>query len=266
MPGKDITTLYKYKELTKKSLAHFEDMTRNNRIWFSSPLQFNDPFDCRRMYDTDNTREEIVFRKASVIAKHKNIPIKEAFSKANEEIPIKACDLEKWQERQLEWHSHRLANTGILCFSAVHDHFIMWTHYAKNHTGICFAISVQDTDAEDQINFIAKAQPVEYSDRCPVINFVQDSAMEIVRKVFFTKASPFRYEQEWRIVEYDKKAGLRSIPRGIISKVFLGCNIEKTAKERVINACIDYDGKIEIVQAELDPKTYGLKMIPEKIV
>ncbi len=258
--------LYKYKDISGDGVEYFEDMLRNNRVWFSSPLNFNDPFDCRCVYDVRNTREEIVLRKAAFLNKRNGASLSNALVEAENEIPSDERELERWQKQQIDGHSRRAANTGILCLTQVYDNFIMWTHYAKDHTGICIKFHVRDTRAEDHIDFIAGALPIDYADRCPQINFVKDAPIDIVRKAFLTKATPFRHEFEWRIVKYDQCAGLKPIPEGIISEVILGCQVDPAVRERVVNACEEYDGDVDIVQASLDPETYGLQMEVERTV
>ena len=167
-------TLYKYKDLSGEGIGHVEDMLRNNRLWYSSPLNFNDPFDCRCVFDIGNTREEIVFRKAAFLAKRNGITLADALAQADGEIPTEPRELEHWQTQQIEGHSRRAANTGILCLTSLCDNFIMWTHYAKNHTGICIQFRARDVSEEEHLDFIAAAQPVEYADRCPMINIVRD--------------------------------------------------------------------------------------------
>jgi hypothetical protein len=125
---------------------------------------------------------------------------------------------------------------------------------------------VGDEREESQLEFIAEAQPIEYADRCPLINFVRDDRVEIVRKAFLTKTSPYRYEAEWRIVRYDDGPGLKAIPVGIIGAVILGVQIESTTRNRVIQACAEYDGDVDIVKASLDPQTYGLRLELERTV
>ena len=142
----------------------------------------------------------------------------------------------------------------------------MWTHYAKDHTGICIQFRVRDVTEEEHVDFIAAAQPVEYADRCPVIDVIRDGNVDVVRKAFLTKSTSFRYEREWRIVLLDQGPGLKPIPKGIIGAVILGCQIDPGARDRVINACAEYDGDVEIVQATLDPETYGLTMNLKKTV
>jgi hypothetical protein len=253
------TVLYKYKDISGDGLAHFEDMLRNNRVWFSSPKDFNDPFDCRRAYDIRNTREQVVLRKAEVLTK-RGTQLNEAVAKANQEIPKQPVELEGWQEEQIAGHNRRLANSAILCLTDVCDNQIMWTHYAAYHTGVCIVFCIRDLQDDSQIRFIAEAQPIEYSDRCPLVNFVQDSGAEIVSKVFLTKATPYHYEREWRVIRYDDGPGLKAIPKGIVGGVILGVQMKTEVRQRVMQACADYEGEIDIFQAQLDPYTYGLQL------
>jgi hypothetical protein len=142
----------------------------------------------------------------------------------------------------------------------------MWAHYANSHTGICIEFRFRSTDEESHVNFIAEAQRIDYSDRCPLINFIRDDQFEIVRKAFLTKATPYSYELEWRIVRYGDGPGLKPIPEGIIGAVILGVQIDDGMRNRVIRACAEYDGDVEVVRASLDPHSYGLRFELEQTV
>lgn len=266
MSHDDPIALYKYKDLSGDGIGHVEDMLGNNQLWYSSPLNFNDPFDCRCVFNIRNTREELVFRKAAFLVKHNGMTLADALAQADGDIPTGPQEVEQWQEQQIEGPSRQAANTSILCLTPVCDDFTMWTHYAKNHTGICIQFRVRDVSEEEHLNFIAAAHAIEYADRCPMINIVRDETVDIVRKAFLTKSTPFRYEREWRIVRMNQSPGLKSIPKGIVDAVILGCQIDPAVRERVVNACAKYEGDVEIMQATLDPETYGLTMNLEKIV
>ena len=75
-------------------------MLRNNRLWFSSPMDFNDPFDCRCVYDIRNSREEIVLRKMEFLAR-KGMSLSDALVQAEQDIPQCPNELEEWQKQQL---------------------------------------------------------------------------------------------------------------------------------------------------------------------
>ncbi len=259
------TILYKYKDVTGNGIAHVEDMLRNNRLWFSSPKEFSDPFDCRCVYDVGNSREEIVLRKTAFLAR-RGTSLCDALAQAEQDIPEHADDVERWQRQQIEAHSRRAANTGILCLTLIPNNQVMWTHYAAWHTGICMQFRIRDEREVSHIEFIAAAQPIEYADRCPLINFVRDDRADIVRKAFLTKTSPYRYEAEWRMVRYDDGPSLKPIPTGIIGGVILGVRMNPKTRDRVIQACAEYDGDVDIVKASLDPQTYGLRLERERTV
>ncbi len=257
------TTLYKYKDTTGDGIEHVECILRDNEVWFASPLNFNDPFDCRCFFDVRNTREEIVSRKARFLIERKGYLQSDAIAEAEAEIPSSEDSVERWQMDQIKAHSRRTANSGMLCLTPICDNFLMWTHYAGYHRGICIRFSMR---TKAHLDFIGTAHPVEYVDYCPRINFARDNTVDIVRKAFFTKANRFRYECEWRIVHYDQGEGLKPIPAGIIDSVILGCQINPTDAERVINACAEYNGNVEIFRSKLNPETYGLSLTPENIV
>ena len=67
-------------------------------------------------------------------------------------------------------------------------------------------------------------------------------------------------------MRYDDVPGLKHIPTGIIGGVILGVQIESTTRDRVIQACAEYDGDVDIVKASLDPQMYGLRFELERIV
>lgn len=257
--------LYKYKDVTGDGIAHVEDMLRDNRLKFSSPLEFNDPFDCRCEYNITKSREVVVLRMTEFLARG-GATLCDALVQAEQEIPLHADELEEWQARKIAAHSHRAANTGILCLTPLCRSQVMWTHYAKWHRGVCIQFRVRDEREESQLDFIAEAQPIEYADRCPRINFMRDDRVEIVRKAFLTKTRPYSYEAEWRIVRYDDGPGLKPIPTGIIGGVILGVQMEPTTRDRVIQACAEYEGDVDIVKASLDPETYGLQLELERTV
>lgn len=257
--------LYKYKDVTGKGIEHVEGMLCNNRAWFSSPDEFNDPFDCRRPYDVRNTRVQVVLRETEFLAR-KGSSLSEALAQAERDIPVDPGELEEWQRQRIEAHSCRAANTGILCFTTVPDDQLMWAHYAKCHTGVCLMFRVRDEHEDSQLDFIAEAQPIEYADHCPVINYVLDDRFVLVQKAFLTKGTAFSYEVERRIVRYNDGPGLKPIPRGIIGGVILGLRMEPSNRERVIRACAAYDGDVNIIRAELEPATYGLRFGLECVV
>jgi hypothetical protein len=260
------TVLYKYKDISGCGMSHFEDLLSSNRLWYSSPNDFNDPFDCRCVYDVNNTRESIVNRLVSYLMQRNGMSELDARNEAEREVSTGPQGVKVWQEDRIKLLSLQAANTGILCLTSSHQDFLMWTHYAGRHTGICIQFRISDQSDEGQLGFIAKAMRVEYSERCPIINLVAEESTEVVRKAFLTKAECFRHEQEWRQVRYGERSGMKDVPRGIVGAVILGCQIERKDRDRVVELCAAYESDIEIVAATLNPERYALAFELQDIV
>lgn len=251
--------LYKYKDVTGDGITHVEDMLSNNQIWFSSPTDFNDPFECGCKYDINNSREEVILRKSMFLVK-KGASISDAIAQAEEDIPQQSNNVKEWQRQQIETHTLRAANTAMLCLTPICDNQVMWSHYAKKHEGICIQFRPLEDKLDSHLDFLAKAQQVDYSIRCPTVNFMSDHREELFRKLLLTKSMPYHYEKEWRLVLYNDGPGLKPIPEGIIGAIILGIKTEQEIEDRVIKASAEYEGDIEIVRANLNPETYGLRL------
>jgi hypothetical protein len=85
--------LYKYKDVAGDGITHVEDMLRNNRVWFASPLEFSDPFDCRCVFAIKSDRDEVVWRKAAFL-QQQGATHEGALATAQLEIPRDARELE----------------------------------------------------------------------------------------------------------------------------------------------------------------------------
>ncbi len=68
---------------------------------------------------------------------------------------------------------------------------LMWSHYAKNHTGICLEFHVSN-------HLFLKAMPVSYEIKYP--QFHIDTMYEHATQVVLTKADCWRYEDEFRLI------------------------------------------------------------------
>lgn len=102
-----------------------------------------------------------------------------------------------------------LATTKIICLSARKDSVLMWSHYAESHCGI--ALEFYAPDGVDSPYKVAR--PVNYCDEVPSLFSEEElsdflsggSALthEIIDRILYAKAIPWRYEEEWRIATGD---------------------------------------------------------------
>jgi len=169
--------IYKYTSINKYL---FESLIRGE-LWFSSPSDFNDPFDSslpidfliesyKRTEGWETNRDLIVNEQARIVQ-----PLN--FSAKLEELRKKV---------------------GVCCFSSVNDNLIMWSHYANHHKGLLLKFDVAELGKHfNQIERVA------YTDKiCPVD---YDSPPEKLLTTLLTKKSThWKTEKEIRIVVENK--------------------------------------------------------------
>jgi hypothetical protein len=70
MPKPDPTVLYRYRGFSGRGIADLERMIVHRELYFSAPLKFNDPFDCRPVFDLQGTKAESLAYCKKVMRKH----------------------------------------------------------------------------------------------------------------------------------------------------------------------------------------------------
>jgi Protein of unknown function (DUF2971) len=176
-------------------------------LWFGSPLNFNDPFDCRNVLDTENTAEEI-FQYVSEFGGAK------LWNRARgKEIARK---LSKDQRGLLEvingGYLDVLAKVRMCCFSEINDHTLMWSHYADMHRGVCLVFDFS------RLTNSVRCVPIRvtYATVPQKYNFVRERvngknsptySSRFDATVLGTKTLEWQYEKEVRLIgeEPEKK-------------------------------------------------------------
>jgi hypothetical protein len=178
--------IFKYRTIdsTKKLLE-------NNSLWFSSPKDFNDPFDCQIIPDTNNTVEQI----EQYI--RKNTP----GTFTDKEIVAHAAKFQNeniWQDYMKIAADRCINSTGVCCFSKNKKNLLMWSHYADSHTGVCLKFDIlKDAD------FFHVILPVIYRQDYPVYNHLENSE-SFTTSMFLSKSTGWEYEEELRILKLNK--------------------------------------------------------------
>ena len=130
-----------------------------------------------------------------------------------------------------------LNNSSVACFSQNNTDFLMWSHYASGHTGICLEFELHavpnknDTlqipllskvpidgefiewmDKVDMVNYCHSISQLDFYNYLPVFDNTGDVDLmhlsksywhqyaDGIKKVFLEKLSPWCEEREWRIV------------------------------------------------------------------
>ena len=224
--------IYKY---YPDSLDRFNDV-KNEKMWYSAPVNFNDIFDCDFTED-----KEAVFN--SILAQTPNGKGIRKYSKMWMDIQRKTKQALADFDKTMLSNRHTI---GVSCFSESCDSLLMWAHYAHNHRGFCVEYELNVFNEKIQFTPV----PVIYSDERPCLTSIDLTNPDMDTHSFFitgltTKASEWSYEKEWRIIRdegacginWDKKNKGALLPSIQPSAIILGCESSNELENEVRSYC-----------------------------
>jgi len=178
---------------------------KSDTIWLSSPNKLNDPYDC----SFDITDDDITKLGGALVSDY-DIKIEEAFEKLESEgkseviVAMKKL-FEHRHEKLINEFSTKAKDLyqKIFSLSERKDSILMWTHYAKDHTGFCIEYEASADLWDGQ--FLRCIHPVVYTDNLLDIGRYLTSTNRWEKFISFLlpalfKAKDWEYEKEWRLV------------------------------------------------------------------
>ena len=215
--------LYKYEELTTQSLLNL----KRQIIYFGSPLQFNDPYDCALTPNIANPSDADLQTIREKYLSDKSLPALakkqfETFSTQQlREVFIKAA-----KEAVGSAIRDFLKTKGVACFSEKNNDLLMWSHYGGHYKGFCLEFAI-DSEPFSKINKVCyKAAPPALS----VKSILFDKDFHIVQELFCTKSEAWAYEAEWRAIHH--AAGTQfGYPASALTGVYFGPDIDRQSLE-----------------------------------
>lgn len=244
-------SLYKYYSDQPERL----ETIKNNKMWYSAPCNFNDPFD-------------------SDLATNENALFQSALQMIPDKREIRPGSL-MWKQLKAQLHGQFRSlqgdftdlrtRMGIACLSEEDDSLLMWAHYANNHRGLCVEYELMGINRE--LGFTPV--PVIYSENRACFRSLDQETLERdVQAVFIesitSKSPEWCYEKEWRIIrdnascgdqwDTDKKGALLPMIRP--TSVALGCEASAEFKKSVREYC--EANRITLYQMEKDKMQYHL--------
>jgi len=251
-----IRELFKYRSVNEYTL----DFIRNGSVFFSSPADFNDPYDTR-FVDRDSLaqkqRLERERRAQETDAALLGVAMMNVFEREHRGSEVKKL---------------------VYCVSEIVDSILMWSHYADSHRGICVVLEAEEKGnpwwipfarssvslagmarvrtAEDgrieivdhepsaaQEIVMLPAQQVQYSDEMPGLFMFDPIPDGPVRGVTFefVKHTSWAYERERRVVV--RESFLAENPAHLAPGTIMGVVFgTKTAKADVLRVRAAVDG------------------------
>jgi hypothetical protein len=242
-------------------------LRRATRKW-SSPLEFNDPFDNQFDLCLEEPSDDSASRGLDRLQEILNSPnpiepnrfgaltpkleyLRRIFAVApdplNDEESVRYLRegiLEGMQRASKSIQTSNveirriLADTSIFCVSETHDNLLMWSHYAQNHTGaVVKFLSLAQVDSP-----LMMAQPVRYASQLPHLTFSdlleEDTVVKVYEAITLSKSDVWSYEKEWRVVTSlrDKEKTFEILPFAPeeVGAVYLGCRMTDNDRREIV--------------------------------
>ena len=123
------------------------------------------------------------------------------------------------------------ARIGMCSFSEVHDHELMWAHYADQFRGICIAYNFSKLleNLGKDVSFVR----MYYNEMAPTVRRTDKGPSHSARMILSYKNYRWLYEREWRMFAPLGKAYYRKT--ACVSRVYLGYRIREDDRGQITN-------------------------------
>lgn len=190
--------LYKYEPPTSQTLQNLKSQT----IYFGSPRNFNDGFDCAMQPEIADLSDEDVELMRTEMLSDGRWPPEFRGRLAVTPAGMLRQDLMRVGRRAMENQKDDfLDRCGVTCFSEINDNVLMWAHYSGKSQGVCL-------EFDSRFDPLTKAVKVRYEPKFPSINFARDldiaSGVQGILRLYSTKSKDWAYEREWRAIHSEK--------------------------------------------------------------
>ena len=198
--GGDNQLFFKYRSLdNKKEFEEIKDSLIDNKLVFSSPNNFNDPFDSAFWVQNKGTKEEWEEHLFWLDLDEEDVRyfLNKELKKIGENTYVDSKNIPSKDYRNTFRKS-----IHILSLSQINDNILMWSHYASNHKGICLCFKAELDDENLGFYFDSEfllLSEVKYKKKFPdPINMFEINATSFI-DFLTTKYTDWKYEKEWRL-------------------------------------------------------------------
>lgn len=207
--------LYKYESFSTQALENL----KNHSLYFGSPANFNDPYDCAVFPSVrEPTDQDVAIFRSHYLAKN-DLPdrVREQFQSVDN-AGLRLLLLRQGQGVLDDAVAAFLSKRGVTCFSERNDSLLMWGHYGGRFKGFCLEFR---TDCDP----LTKARKVSYAEEMPQVDLVpllcNGPDGDAILDLYCTKAFDWHYEREWRCL-HNEAGTVYTYPPETLTGVFMG--------------------------------------------
>lgn len=283
---------YFFKYVSKNTLI---SVLKSQKMRWSSPFLFNDPFDLQDdPFDfTQNDIIEALIKNSRKVITTPNIEfigeidptisdLRNAWQRGEIGDDI-VEELESKYRKEMEKYNFELISSEeklsikkyftenrVFCVSEENDNLLMWAHYSDSHKGAVIKIKcIPNLD-----NALCAASPVIYQKELPWIRAIDDMAKQFFKigrmpdsvKWAYTKSTHWSYEKEWRCIgasrNLEKLYDYNLFYPEEVEAIFLGCKMGENEKDEIrLNLLNPKYAHIKVFQAITNNREFKLDFI-----
>ena len=256
---KNLCWLYKFRSLGENEISNVERIFTHGELYFSPVSKFNDPFDCKPRYEWNGSENEIKVFLQRFLARNEPLlqdgALQEELGSMTKWL-INPKNIQKTMPMADAYLRSELDKLGVCCFAEDWSHVLMWSHYAEKHTGICLRFK-----AKSDTPYFGRAQRVRYETEYPILNPLQKSTHDNLVSSLFHKGDFWRYEKEWRIVEFNGGCGVQRFPLHLLDSVILGMRISQPHEQLIRSWAARMKHKPSVQKIAATENSYGLRLM-----
>lgn len=249
------TRIYKYRSLSGEfGRPAMERALLHSELYWTSPTDFNDPFDCMPVLylgDDDASRRRFYARAAAAV--HRGRPRHERRRQKRDMGRVSAARMEA--QIKAEWPKW-LASSAITCFSECGDHPLMWGHYADSHRGLCLIFDEVANEHREWFAF-----PVAYQQDRPRVDLTRFNEVGQMQSALLLKSEDWAYEREQRMIDWKGTPGYREFPRDLLRGVIFGAKMSRQDEE-FMRGLLAQRPDVGVFRARVHPSQSRLEIEP----
>lgn len=234
---------YKYGSFTK--IDRVKTMIRENKFYFATPSQLNDPSDCKNTIK-DHSEEEI---EKFLIEANRGF-----YGNSRGDSYIKKGIKEFGVEVLLEEMSKAFnqimdSRYGVFSLAKRPDNMALWAKYADNHKGYCLKFS--------DLSQFSYVYEVQYSEKLPLNLSLEKDPLQA--EFLYTKSPEWSNEEEARILS--KPSGFHLFPKNSLKNIIIGEHCEEENEKQIVSWVKECGATILVKKAKFNSVKQKLEFL-----
>lgn len=257
----DISTpnLYKFWAMPvkgEKEEKFLREFLIGNNLFFQAAHKLNDPFDCLpaiyTAFSPDRARKFFERRVRYEMPDVTDADCQAEVQRRTDRFDFSIVDTPGFQIGARDAFIKYRERMAVYCLSARVDSVLMWSHYARNHSG--FAVEFSGSDP-----LIGEAQRVKYLRDRPIMD-PGSGDKHNMHVTLLTKARDWKYEQEWRITRIGKPGLHKYNPKSLKSIIF-GMAMNNRDRQRLRAMCREGGLEPQYYEAVDDTLSFSVRIV-----